>query len=471
MDPAELFASKRAAAALMKDAVAKTSRPLSPPPTPPSPIKVPKRLAFKEALTKKVAELGSDGTRSRSSILCALLNDAMPVLTSDTTWSAEGLNPIGDGPMSCLKTTMSPSRRKRSVRFADPVYSVNLLDDADEDRRNPFVRIISKRRTRSEAEDPLTPPEQLISAPSEAEKPVDKQPSGSAVVAAADHLTWWAKTTPVSESSSLDTFLDQVDPDVEADRTSASSPERTATHLDLAQVSPPFSDAVPPSTATHAPPPPETTASLLERAWLNLPGAAKEKASVDPALVMSAQGRKDVLDDAKAVSPAAAGDPLVIVVDSPPRTPVSPAALRPWALPDDSPPMDEATLEDDSELESDSESTDDAYYEAVGSADCTSAALPTKRKAQDDADESDGKRRRRHAGFQLLPVIEIPATPTGSQYEAERVVDKRWVDGCPFYLVKWAHFSSEWNTWEPRGRLSCDALIRDFEENRSFAHS
>ncbi|KAJ8687557.1 hypothetical protein QAD02_023351 [Eretmocerus hayati] len=54
-----------------------------------------------------------------------------------------------------------------------------------------------------------------------------------------------------------------------------------------------------------------------------------------------------------------------------------------------------------------------------------------------------------------------------NEYEVERVIKKKFENGCTYYLVKWKNWSSEFNTWEPIRNLNgCDELLKEFEERR-----
>ena len=48
-------------------------------------------------------------------------------------------------------------------------------------------------------------------------------------------------------------------------------------------------------------------------------------------------------------------------------------------------------------------------------------------------------------------------------WAAERIVDSRKVRGCTLYLVKWAGWSEEHNSWEPKDHCSA-RLIAEFNE-------
>ncbi len=50
-------------------------------------------------------------------------------------------------------------------------------------------------------------------------------------------------------------------------------------------------------------------------------------------------------------------------------------------------------------------------------------------------------------------------------YDVEKIVNKKIVNGKLFYFVKWEGYSDEDNTWEPAKNLShLDILIKRFEK-------
>ena len=50
----------------------------------------------------------------------------------------------------------------------------------------------------------------------------------------------------------------------------------------------------------------------------------------------------------------------------------------------------------------------------------------------------------------------------GTQFEAERIVAKKFVKGKPQYMVKWFNFCASENTWEQKDHLPLD-LVEAFE--------
>ncbi|XP_054162953.1 putative uncharacterized protein DDB_G0282133 [Oppia nitens] len=51
------------------------------------------------------------------------------------------------------------------------------------------------------------------------------------------------------------------------------------------------------------------------------------------------------------------------------------------------------------------------------------------------------------------------------EYEVEKVIKKRVINGKVEYLLKWLNFSPENNTWEPITMMSCDELIDNYEND------
>ena len=49
------------------------------------------------------------------------------------------------------------------------------------------------------------------------------------------------------------------------------------------------------------------------------------------------------------------------------------------------------------------------------------------------------------------------------EFEVEKIMDHRDVNGKLFYLVKWCGFPSSDNTWEPRdGLVNCQEAINEY---------
>jgi len=50
------------------------------------------------------------------------------------------------------------------------------------------------------------------------------------------------------------------------------------------------------------------------------------------------------------------------------------------------------------------------------------------------------------------------------EYEVEKILDVRKRKGAREFLIKWKGYSKAKATWEPEDNLSCDVLIKEFEE-------
>ena len=54
---------------------------------------------------------------------------------------------------------------------------------------------------------------------------------------------------------------------------------------------------------------------------------------------------------------------------------------------------------------------------------------------------------------------------TSDEYEVERILDSRLVDGLRQYLVKWKGYDDSENTWEPKTNLkNCWALLKCYHQ-------
>ena len=62
-----------------------------------------------------------------------------------------------------------------------------------------------------------------------------------------------------------------------------------------------------------------------------------------------------------------------------------------------------------------------------------------------------------------MPDLEDPK----DEYEVEEIKDQADLDGTRHYLVKWAGWPSEYNTWEPEGNLeNAPKALQSFERSR-----
>lgn len=54
---------------------------------------------------------------------------------------------------------------------------------------------------------------------------------------------------------------------------------------------------------------------------------------------------------------------------------------------------------------------------------------------------------------------------TSEEYIVEKIVDKKEVNGKPYYLVKWEGFDESESTWEPLRNLShLKYMLKKFEK-------
>ncbi|CAL8138028.1 unnamed protein product [Orchesella dallaii] len=76
------------------------------------------------------------------------------------------------------------------------------------------------------------------------------------------------------------------------------------------------------------------------------------------------------------------------------------------------------------------------------------------------------KGRASSAGRKSAPkkVEESDDDDDDEEYEVEKVIDMRKRKGGREFLIKWKGYSKAKATWEPEDNLSCDDLIKEFEE-------
>merc|ERR1712013_598184 len=75
----------------------------------------------------------------------------------------------------------------------------------------------------------------------------------------------------------------------------------------------------------------------------------------------------------------------------------------------------------------------------------------------------DREKKKNHEGSASQEILEVDVGE--SEYEVERIVDKRVVDGVTEYLVKWKGWENEEDqTWEPQENLmGSEKLIKKYE--------
>ena len=65
------------------------------------------------------------------------------------------------------------------------------------------------------------------------------------------------------------------------------------------------------------------------------------------------------------------------------------------------------------------------------------------------------------AELMTMPDLEDPQ----DEWEVEEIRDKQWIKGVIHYLVKWAGWPSEYNSYEPASHLTnAPKLVADFEQ-------
>jgi len=58
------------------------------------------------------------------------------------------------------------------------------------------------------------------------------------------------------------------------------------------------------------------------------------------------------------------------------------------------------------------------------------------------------------------------------EYEVERILDHKRVNGRPFYLVKWEGYYISENTWEPIANLTgCHQLVKEYQQRQQSRSS
>lgn len=70
---------------------------------------------------------------------------------------------------------------------------------------------------------------------------------------------------------------------------------------------------------------------------------------------------------------------------------------------------------------------------------------------------------------QKTPIqTRITTDPDEDTYEVERILDRQRITNKNYYLIKWAGYSSNENTWEPEENLtSCQELVQEFQQREA----
>ncbi|WUR04870.1 chromo domain-containing protein [Vairimorpha necatrix] len=55
-------------------------------------------------------------------------------------------------------------------------------------------------------------------------------------------------------------------------------------------------------------------------------------------------------------------------------------------------------------------------------------------------------------------------TNQDEDFLVEKIVNKKFINGKPHYLIKWKGYPSSENTWEPYDNIDADDLIKKYEE-------
>src|SRR5699024_10669903 len=66
-----------------------------------------------------------------------------------------------------------------------------------------------------------------------------------------------------------------------------------------------------------------------------------------------------------------------------------------------------------------------------------------------------------------IPTENIEIESDDDEYEVERVLDYRQVNGRPCYLIKWKGYDTSENTWEPIANLTgCHQLVKEYHQRQ-----
>lgn len=74
------------------------------------------------------------------------------------------------------------------------------------------------------------------------------------------------------------------------------------------------------------------------------------------------------------------------------------------------------------------------------------------------------KNKKSESQKQEVEPAEVGEDLEEEEYEVERVVDKRVINGHVQYLLKWKNYPDSENTWEASDGLQCPDLIAEFEK-------
>lgn len=58
------------------------------------------------------------------------------------------------------------------------------------------------------------------------------------------------------------------------------------------------------------------------------------------------------------------------------------------------------------------------------------------------------------------------------EYEVEKILKQKRVNGQPFYLVKWKGYDTSENTWEPIANLKgCHQAMQEYQQRRGHSRT
>ena len=71
---------------------------------------------------------------------------------------------------------------------------------------------------------------------------------------------------------------------------------------------------------------------------------------------------------------------------------------------------------------------------------------------------------------QNAQTVENIKIKDNDEYEVERILKHKWVNGWPLYLIKWKGYDTSENTWEPIANLKgCHQAMQEYQQQKGHS--